>query len=128
MNNMISKELLSEILGFEVSGFCLALNETFIEVYDDSRDERISIYELAFECKKWAFLKWYDIETSINSLGLDENGNPIYVGYAFLSSMKDKEHIIDRNKYIKEFEANSEPEAVFKACEWILENQNKGYK
>ena len=45
---MISKELLSEILGFEVSGFCLALNETFIEVYDDSRDERISIYELAF--------------------------------------------------------------------------------
>ena len=37
-----------------------------------------------------------------------------------------KGHIIDRNKYIKEFEANSEPEAVFKACEWILENKNKG--
>ena len=126
MNNMISKELLSKILGFEVSGFYLAPNKTFIEAYDEARDERISIYELAFECKKWAYLKWYDIETSINSSGLDENGNPIYFGYAFLSSMKDKEQILDRNMYIKEFEANSESEAVFKACEWILENQNKG--
>ena len=123
---MISKELLSEILGFEVSGFYLAPNKTFIEVYDEARDERISIYELALECKKWAFLKWYDIETSLDSLGLDENGNTIYAGYAFLSSMKNKEQILDRNKYIKEFDASSESEAVFKACEWILENQNKG--
>ena len=123
---MISKELLSKILGFEVSGFYLAPNKSFIEAYNEARDERISIYELAIECKKWAYLKWYDIETSIDSLGLDENYNPIYVGYAFLSSMKYKEHILDRNKYIEKFEANSESEAVFKACEWILENQNEG--
>ena len=40
--------------------------------------------------------------------------------------LKNIEHIGNRNKFIKEFKAKTEPEAIFKACEWILEN--KDYK
>ena len=64
----------------------------------------INIYELAHKCKEWAIL----------------NG-----GYNIWSSGYGKECYIDGRRF-KEFEnirflAASEPEAIFKACEWILE-------
>lgn len=63
----------------------------------------INIYELAYKCKEWAFGKMFFL-----SSGFDTDG-------AFC---------LDRMNS-KSFIAETEPEAIFKACQWILENKGK---
>ena len=105
---MISKELLNSVLRTNIQqgdyyiknnilsySYCRCDNEWIVQ--------KINIYELAFKCKEWAIL----------------NG-----GYNIWSSGYGKECYIDGRSF-KEFEnirffAASEPEAIFKACEWIL--------
>lgn len=124
---MISKELLTAIRNDELTvneidydleyyqiGYLLSNNQWYF----------INIYELAYKCKQWAFLKWFDIESSVDVNEINENDEIKWMGYAFLSDMKNIEHINNRNNYIKEFNGNSEPEAIFKACEWILKQKD----
>ena len=109
-----SKELLSEVLGvFEVIDIEEDYNELIIEYFetqDDvelnedgvggSTDKTINIYELAHKCKEWVKKKEY---WAIS--GYDE-------GYfCMLHDMPD-------NRF---FNASTEIEAIFKACEWIME-------
>lgn len=101
---MISKELLSEILGSDIY-----LKQ---EAYDGYM-EYSNIYELAHKCKEWAFnQKLLDRKPDIYS-GLWKgisSGRTMYRCILFLSIKRGKE----------KFEADTEPEAIFKACEWIL--------
>ena len=62
----ISKELLSEVLGYEVDTF-LGINKNEID-YTCCRDKNegyidisINLYEFAFKCKEWALTKGYFI-------------------------------------------------------------------
>ena len=105
----ISKELLSEVLGYEVDTF-LGINKNEID-YTCCRDENegyidisINIYEFAFKCKEWAFKNKYKIQSQINE------GN------------KGHSHITKKNDdcWAKGFFENTEIEAIIKACEFIL--------
>lgn len=88
--------------------------------------EQINIYEFAFQCKAWAYRNWYHIDTSISYGDIDyESDEVTYYCLAFLSRLDDKEHIMDRNKFTEEFEAESEPKAIFLACEWILNKRKE---
>lgn len=129
---MISKELMSEELMSEV----LKLNITYIERYNNSiiykisvydREEEVNIYELAYKCKEWAF---YAYKISVSSF----KSGSFY--------LREFNQIKDNSEYWVEldtasidceiniddsgiFKSCSEPEAIFKACQWILDNKQK---
>ena len=110
---MISKELLSEVLN---------LNITYIERYNNSiiykisvydREEEFNIYELAHKCKEWALSKGYYLASNKYSDGgccqyFTEDSNEC------ASCGGIKSNIIH---------AESEQQAVFNVCQWILDNK-----
>ena len=103
----ISKELLSEVLNYEVDVF-LGINKNEID-YTCCRDENegyidisINLYEFTFKCKEWALSKGYFIYSThelsfIKSLSLET--------IETFANGKD-----------------TEIECIIKACEWLQEN------
>ena len=109
----ISKELLSEVLGVYVrNGWyfdCVTLVYTYDKIsgLDENYHAEINIYELAHMCKEWAKLKYFiDIDSHSGCArwgaeAVSHNGRPSVF-------------------YEQVFIGRTEPEAIFKACEWIL--------
>lgn len=98
-----SKELMSEVFGdfirqvWECDGKIYTKSNNFLEEYN--------IYELAHKCKEWALTQGYTVQSYTNTHfceatlhGVDVEINPNYFG-------------------------DSEPEAIFEACQWVLENR-----
>ena len=114
---MISKELLSEVFGREVTDFEHYDNNVYrCTAYFDGFRHRffINIYELAYKCKEWANnlpSKRYQLYSGICPKSLNYSVCSIFSG-----AIEQTEEII----------ANSELEAIFSACQWILDN--KGIK
>ena len=105
---MISKELLSEVLGYEFSSVYVAPNGSFVEAQSEYRDERFNIYELENICINWLVEKTNDdIEVRITK---DVTVVSIYI----------KEQADFHYDYAK-----TKTEAVFKTCEWILAQDKK---
>jgi len=110
---MISKELLSEVLGetvisvsegvYSENKICYTLSKLGTNVFRDD-----NIHELAHKCKEWA---WFN--------------HPISGSNYLLPSTKEHDYdtnnrwVCHVNSQIR-LRANTEPEAIFKACEWIL--------
>ena len=114
-----SNELLSVVLHKDITYvYGLTSNIILYNIKYLPEPYEINIYELAYLCKAWSFLHWYDIESSVEmeSCGDDDYK---FIGFAYLGDMKNKEQVLDKREY-KEFIAPSEPEAIFAACEWIL--------
>ena len=116
-----SKELLGEVL--KISKYLLLSahihNDTvhyFIQgntVFETentivNNHKTINIYELAHKCKEWALFEGHILSSWMT--------NPMNEIECCCRSNN-----IDRYP----FQANTEPEAIFKACEWILENKDK---
>lgn len=113
-NNIISKELLSEILNKNITDLEICLTSTsrllittvpnsVVYITDDSEYAKwINIHELASKCKEWLISNRY-VTHSIRNL---------------------KEYIVYLSGDFKipseDFRANTEPEAIFNACEWVL--------
>ena len=103
---MISKKLLDEILG-DIQDY--EINDNIIKyckLGDYDYWQEINIYEFVHRCKEWAFYrdKWISSQFSDASAAVSW-GSPI--------------------KHKKFKHCGSEPEAIFKACEWILGEENK---
>lgn len=119
---MISKKLLTEVLGLveEPNKIILVSRNKYennikqtlqISYNNGSEPNEINIYELAHKCKEWAFKQHFEIHSASNSLYGDK---PIaYIQDTALCGVE----------LPSIFEANIEPEAVFKACEWILKQK-----
>jgi hypothetical protein len=106
-----SKELLSEVLGRDVYKVKDIENNTLIYgclVHDGWYDE-INIYELAHKCKEWALSVYNNIDFMV--YGRSQCDLIIFTQP-------------DDIKY--NFNADTEIEAIFKACEWILEQTKCG--
>ena len=112
---MISKELLSEVLGKEIIE--LEHHDHAVsywigcEVKEDGEMVRIqahhfkiNIHELANKCKEWALEQGY----FLYSVLVDKEA------YAFVTYPGDTSLRLFSNH------SKTEPEAIFKACEWIL--------
>lgn len=106
----ISKELLSEVLNLNITYIERCNNSIIykISVYD--REEEINIYELAHKCKEWVLKQGYRIIINYSK--------DIKVGIRILKS----------GKYVYSNENKSEVEAIVKACEWMLKEQNNDTK
>lgn len=150
---MISKELLGEVLGLYEVYSIYDVNDDIApefnsnseiafeyfgkeedididEDYDCSsnmQDMVINIYELAHKCKEWARDSFSKEITSHS--GADKFNNK---SFAFINF---KANLLNLNEAIKgakeewavsfecRKEAGSEPEAIFNACQWILDNK-----
>lgn len=102
----ISKELLSEVLKLNIT-YTERCNNSIvykISVYD--REEEVNIYELAHKCKEWAFNKGYSI--SIHQSEISGYIAEIHCGWS-----------------VTDFHSRFEPEAIIKACEWVLKELNE---
>lgn len=118
---MISKESLSEVLGCDCSECYFEDTYNLINYkyqYDVTWSEEIqydnssiNIYELSHKCKEWIRKQGYALTvTHVEYQGI------VYAELVDYSS--DIPKIIDDI-----FKADTEPEAIFKACQWILENK-----
>lgn len=120
MTALPSKELLSAVLGYEANIiddngtlFVLTRYGAFYEdkwENDKNHPKGINIYELAHKCKEWAgwhdLKKWYQLQSG-----------------QFISASTWECELRLQDKFIDIFQADSEPEAIFKACQYILENR-----
>lgn len=107
----ISKELLSEVLGFDVVK--IEIKDNILD-FDCAFDavvivKKINIYELAHKCKEWALNKNYIL---LSSIEIDCS----YCDISFIINNKARHKLIT---------GASEIEAIFKACEWILKEIKK---
>ena len=108
----VTKELLSEVLGIEVKGGNIVVQKNLVifAYADESKWGHINIYELAHKCKKWCFNNGWVLQV--------RTGNTLSVVDIFYSENQE----FDIKKQIIE---NTEPEAIFKACQWILETKKE---
>lgn len=108
MQVLPSKELLSEVLDKgkgSITKIEYNPSKTIVEYEQLERYwNSINTYELAHKCKEWAISKGWVLHEVRNL----------------------KEYIIyfsgDFREPSNDFRANTEPEAIFKACEWIMEH------
>ena len=106
---MISRELISRVLNLNITLVDTKYSETTKRiryVTSDNNDYYIDVYNLAHKCKEWA-LK--------NDCQL-------------LSCIKESNSLCDiySNTYNCKFThyADTEAEAIFKACQWVLKQQS----
>ena len=107
----ISKELIKTVLQKETENlpddFTFDIIDNYIIFADDGECMfEVNIYEFAFKCKEWAFKNNYKIQSQINE------------------SNKGHSHITKKNDdcWAKGFFEDTELEAIFLACEYILNN------
>jgi hypothetical protein len=108
---MISKELLSEVLGckLDIDEQLQPNDIEYIEKVGSKLYYRyINIYELQNLCKEWALLNDYSCMSRPRLFG------------GWLSELMSDYGVEDT-----QFDADSEPEVVFKACQWILKYKDK---
>ncbi len=105
---MISKELLEAVLDKEIQ-YIRTLNSNEIE-YTSGVWRNINIDELAQKCREWA---WNNGYVSNSIMFFDFESNKTYSCAVAIANILDWE----------KFEADSGPEAVFEACEWILKKE-----
>ena len=104
---MISKKLLSKIVGYEVTRIDSKIDEYNMLHYETKVLCRLNIYELAHKCKEWAF----------------KNNFYLYTWQRENNSTCSVKHIISTPPFVEEiglYNMSTEPESIFKACEWIL--------
>lgn len=122
---MISKELFSEVLGDTIKEH----DRAFVEVVDSVKSGKdihinykrkdgiialyiINIYELMHLMKEWAWSQKYLLESGVTDTPFcsitNTNEEDTYNNY-----LPDERTIAD-----------TEPEAIFKACQWILNNKD----
>jgi hypothetical protein len=122
---MISKELLSEVLGERIREFyikgsvleIIVLRDCNFAPYDHppriQKDcgirKDINIYELAHKCKEWAWSKNFRLTS-----GIWDSDNKYTCDIFTENAIYQEEHHEN---------GDTEPEAIFKACQWILENK-----
>ena len=114
---MISKELLTVIRKDEHK----VLNTDFNYIEEDNKigyflDNRhwyfINIYELAYLCKEWASKHHYSVMSGREMT---------HWGGAYrVAVFRNSDNILFSMSTVK-----TEPEAIFRACEWILEQVTK---
>lgn len=112
----ITNELLSQVIDRKAEFLYFIEDDYQIEyiffIKNNTYWNRINIYEFAFKCKEWALSKGYRL------LSLNKE--------CYLCDTEGLCDISEQlNQWSELFKANTEIEAIIKACEWILEKKDK---
>ena len=116
---MISEELLSEVVGYKVCNIFYNseqrmndYEEKLISFKKESNycwRNQYNVYEIAHRCKEWALLNGYIIYSSLNY------GSRLH-GFSCVKHKHGGEDLYY-------FSEETEFEAIFKCCQWILDNK-----
>ena len=110
----MNKKLLSEVLGEEVTFIYEELDEyNMLHYIINNCKCRTNIYELAHKVKEWALSLNFKLYSVLVKDGSKTNLHKVFKNI--------NKSIID-----KTFRADTEPEAIFKAGEWVLKEINNG--
>jgi hypothetical protein len=122
---MISKELLSEVLGCKLDiDEQLQPNEIeYIEKVGSRLYCRtINICKLQNKCRIWAYEQGYSFGTYL----IDDKWYTVTEDNLFSTiTYWHEDYSSIKLKLIDDYTSSTEPEAVFKSCQWILENKDK---
>ena len=113
---MISKELFSKVIGNDIDWCSKHPSEPVVEFHANNTNticEHINIYELAHKCKEWAFDIGYSVESAKKNILEDKKMKSKWICCGFTPEYN----------IMPTSEADTEPEAIFKACQWVLENR-----
>ena len=116
----ISKELLSEVVGKEVKEIRWVKEHKSQMQYDVEADmdyTTINIYELAHKCKEWANKYQHEAEVVDKQVKLLSYTDR-FGGHCRIKLFPAQPDCTDVS-----FSEPTEPEAIFKACEWILQQK-----
>ena len=111
---MISKELLSEVLCLYCGVKSIRNSEVvyWFNCIGEVRESSINIYELAYLCKEWASKHHYSVMSGWEMT---------HWGGAYrVAVFRNSDNILFSMSTVK-----TEPEAIFKASEWILKQVKK---
>ena len=117
---MISKELMSEITGIPDNAIeSISIGKIIVSVRKiNGIVEEYNIYELAHKCKEWATFK------NGKNIITERDISGVYSYIIFMIGITiHNEYLDDTTKILANFKADTEPEAIFKACQWILDNK-----
>jgi len=106
---MISKKLLEEILNVKIINFTEELGGEYdpcLQIDYDKGMLLLNIYELMYKCKEWALSQEYYVKSDL----------------VFVELFKIHSYIDDIPT--EAFSGDTEPENVFTACQWILDNED----
>lgn len=138
---MISKELLSEVLGYRVANFSHngltngEIGKNFmLHINPKQREDRpsscviakesINIYELAHKCKEWAHKKEYYVNSGQMDRHSGKNSNKwfatIFNPYGKIG--EERSGSLYGREMTRTIFADTEVEAILKACEWVLKD------
>ena len=118
---MISKELLSEVLNRDLPYIETRDNVVYFEDFGSMTGvltKHINIYELAHKCKEWA-----NKHKLTNPIVVDKQLKLYSYVDRFGGHCRIKLFPAQSDATDKLFSELTEPEAVFKACEWILKKK-----
>ena len=128
MNYLPSKELLTEILKENVKEvYEIGSNPNFkdntllFNLNGCGELCNINIYELAHKCKEWAYTNKYRLSSGQHRLNTKQE---YYINNQIASYFCSVYYITNDDSDIQ-IDANTEPEAIFKACQWILDKDSK---
>lgn len=119
---MISKKLAIEILGFGIQEIKVSANSKNL-LYTNYEEPRmqdwkyINIHELAHKCKEWANKYSLPVEVVDKQVKLYS-----YVD-RFGGHCRIKLFPAQTDRTDMSFHEDTEPEAIFKACEWVREHK-----
>lgn len=127
---MISKELLREVLTIDYAFNIQPVKEWQTNTLEWYRTEiykeqihSINIYELAHECKEWAFDKGYSISVwKERVFGYYSENTRKFVTFNYTGEILSNNVDIKDINFTYKFE--TEEEYIFKACQWILDNED----
>lgn len=119
---MISKELLSEVLEVDLTERLVVTNGNKIQISFPDRVEDINIHELAHKCKEWAFKKGYMVGSGRR---LPANQSFIDIDEWYSDCVNNHDFVFENAEPIIFVNRSSEPEAIFKACQWIYDKETK---
>ena len=116
----ISKELFENVMGIKLGNAHNTEQELLVTnqvaMFTDIKKtyklghpiDTINIYELAHKCKEWALKHHYKV------ISKPDNVPGLWEAYVNLSLTSKHGEVAD-----------TEPEAIFKACQWILDKDRK---
>lgn len=133
---MISKELYEEVQKDYID-FKNITQDEYITIFNKEEEtveyvnkhnwyeaDSISIYKLAHKCKEWALSQGFSLSSSKPIVANDE-GNQVfnYWWCAYLHEINKESFEAPLMVTFNNFNSETEPEAIFKACQWILDNK-----
>jgi hypothetical protein len=125
---MISKELLKEVILNEYDVLEITIENDGLLYWNGGKETTypyfliepgcMNLYELAHKCKEWAYYKHDKMIFQIayfpkRKYAIKDFDTPLDEWFRKKITLSDM------------FGAETEPEAIFKACQWILENKDK---